>query len=65
MKTGIFPLYELEAGGYTLIADLPELLPLEEYFKIQGRFRRLTPEMIAEIEHRVRNEYEKLKKGCR
>jgi pyruvate ferredoxin oxidoreductase beta subunit len=62
VKTGIFPLYEVEKGRYTLSADPPELLPVEEYFKIQGRFRHLTPEQIAEIQQRVRTEYAKLKK---
>lgn len=65
VKTGIFPLYEVEGGRYTLSADPPELLPVEEYFKIQGRFRHLTPEMTEMIQQRVRNEYEKLKKKVR
>jgi pyruvate ferredoxin oxidoreductase beta subunit len=62
VKTGVFPLYEVEKGRYTLSVDLPELLPIEEYLKIQGRFRHLTPEMITGIQLRVRDEYEKLQK---
>jgi pyruvate ferredoxin oxidoreductase beta subunit len=58
-------MYEVERGRYTLSVDLPELLPVEEYLKIQGRFRHLTPEMIEKIQHRVRDEYEKLKKKVR
>jgi pyruvate ferredoxin oxidoreductase beta subunit len=65
VKTGMFPMYEVERGRYTLSVDLPELLPVEEYLKIQGRFRHLTPEMIEKIQHRVRDEYEKLKKKVR
>ncbi len=62
VETGIFPLYEVERGKYRLSVDLPELRPVEEYLKIQGRFRHLTPEMIDKIQQRVLEEYEKLKK---
>jgi len=62
VETGMFPLYEVEHGRYTLSVDLPELRPIEEYLKIQGRFRHLTPEMIEQIQQRVREEFEKLKK---
>jgi pyruvate ferredoxin oxidoreductase beta subunit len=62
VETGMFPLYEVEHGRYSLSVDVEELRPIEEYLKIQGRFRHLTPEMIAEIQQRVRMEYERLKK---
>ena len=62
VKTGMFPLYEVEEGRYRLSVDLPELTPVEEYLKIQGRFRHLTPEMVEEIQERIHREYEKLKK---
>lgn len=65
VETGMFPLYEVEHGRYRLNVDLPELRPVEEYLKIQGRFRHLTPEMIAEIQQRVKEEYEQLKKKVR
>jgi pyruvate ferredoxin oxidoreductase beta subunit len=58
----MFPLYEVEHGRYQLNSDLTELRPIEEYLKIQGRFRHLTPEMIEGIQKRVREEYEKLRK---
>jgi pyruvate ferredoxin oxidoreductase beta subunit len=62
VETGMFPLYEVEHGRYKLNVDLTELRPIEEYLKIQGRFRHLTPEMIAEIQQRVQEDYDKLKK---
>jgi pyruvate ferredoxin oxidoreductase beta subunit len=65
VETGMFPLYEVERGRYHLSVDLPELRPIEEYLKIQGRFRHLTPEMIEGIQQRVQAEYEKLKKKVR
>jgi len=65
VETGMFPLYEVERGRYKLSVDVAELRPIEEYLKIQGRFRHLTPEMIEEIQQRVQKEYEKLKKKVR
>lgn len=61
VETGIFPLYEVENGKYHLSIDFPKLKPVKEYLKLQGRFRHLTDEMIAEIEKRVHEEYEILK----
>lgn len=61
VETGIFPLYEVEKGQYRLSIDFPKLKPVKEYVKLQGRFRHLTDEMIAEIEKRVHAEYEQLR----
>ncbi len=61
VETGIFPLYEVEDGHYKLSVDRPELKPVEEYLKLQGRFRHLSPEEIEEIQERVNEEYAKLK----
>jgi len=62
VETGIFPLYEVEEGKYTLNVDFPQLRPVEDYFKLQGRFRHLTKEIVAQIQARVADEYVKLKK---
>jgi pyruvate ferredoxin oxidoreductase beta subunit len=61
VETGIFPLYEIEEGKYTLNFDFPQLRPIEDYFKLQGRFRHLTKEIIAQIQERVTAEHAKLK----
>lgn len=61
VETGIFPLYEVEEGKYTLNFDFPKLRPVEDYFKLQGRFRHLSKEIVAKIQERVNNEYAKLK----
>ena len=61
VETGIFPLYEVIDGKYKLSIDPPELRPVEEYFRLQGRFRHLTKDMIETIQTRVVREYEKLK----
>jgi len=61
VQTGVFPLYEIEQGKYTLNFDFPKLRPVEDYFKIQGRFRHLTKETIAQIQQRVTQKYVELK----
>jgi pyruvate ferredoxin oxidoreductase beta subunit len=61
VETGIFPLYEIEEGKYTLNFDFPHLRSVEDYFKLQGRFRHLTKDVIAKIQERVTAEYVKLK----
>jgi pyruvate ferredoxin oxidoreductase beta subunit len=61
VETGVFPLYEVENGKYTLNYDPPQLRPVTDYLKPQGRFRHLTPEMTDKIQQRVSAEYAKLK----
>ncbi len=63
VKTGVFPLYEVENGVWKMQVQ-KELTPVAEYLKTQGRFRHLTEEDIAKIQERVRAEYERLKKIC-
>jgi len=65
METGVFPLYEVENGKYTLNFDPPQLRPVEDYIRPQGRFRHLTPDMIDKIQERVSTEYAKLKEKIR
>jgi pyruvate ferredoxin oxidoreductase beta subunit len=61
VMTGIFPLYEIEDGKYTLNVDTSQLRPVEEYLKLQGRFRHLSSENISFIQERVTAEYNKLR----
>jgi pyruvate ferredoxin oxidoreductase beta subunit len=61
VQAKVFPLYEVERGRYHLNMDFPKLKPIQEYIKLQGRFRHLTDEMIGEIEKRIHQEYEQLK----
>jgi pyruvate ferredoxin oxidoreductase beta subunit len=61
VETGVFPLYEVENGVYKLSLDPPKLRPVTDYFKLQGRFRHLTPGDIEKIQDRVTSEYERLK----
>jgi pyruvate ferredoxin oxidoreductase beta subunit len=61
VETGVFPVYEIEDGKYTLNFNYPKLRPVEDYLKLQGRFRHLTTENIAEIQENVNAEYNRLK----
>jgi len=60
VETGVFPLYEVENGHYKMSVDLPQLRPVKDYFKSQGRFRHLTDDSIKTIQDRVEREYNKL-----
>lgn len=63
-QTGVFPLYEVEGGKWTMKVE-PQLKPVVEYLKAsQGRYRHLTEDAIALIQTRVSQEYEALKKRC-
>jgi len=64
VKTGVFPLYEVENGKYKLNVKSKKLLPVEEYLKIQGRFRHLKEEHIKVIQEQVNQNYELLLKKC-
>ncbi len=61
VETGMFPLYEIENGKYKLSLDLPELRPVADYLKLQGRFRHLSEDTINVIQQRVNADYAKLK----
>jgi len=60
IQTRVFPLYEIIDGQYILNRKVNKPKALSEYFKIQGRFRHLDDDDIAEIEKRVNREYEKI-----
>ncbi len=64
VKTGVFPLYEVENGKYKLNVKQKELLPVEEYLKTQGRFRHLKEDEIKKIQELVNRNYQLLLKKC-
>lgn len=65
VETGVFPLYEVVDGKYRITHEVAELKPVEDYLRPQGRFRHLTPDMIAHIQNRVSAEYAKLEAKTR
>lgn len=65
VETRMFPLYEVIDGKYYILnrkVDKPK--PVEEYLKLQRRFRHLKPEEIEVIQKKVNEEYEKIVKLC-
>ncbi|MFH1651624.1 MAG: pyruvate synthase subunit PorB [Chloroflexota bacterium] len=59
-ETGVFPMYEVENGRYSMSMEFKKLKPVQEYMKLQGRFRHLTEDDIKFIQKRVRQEYNKV-----
>ncbi len=60
VETGVFPLYEVIDGEYRMSIVPEQLRPVKDYLKLQGRFRHLSDDIIAEIQARTEKEYKKL-----
>ncbi len=64
VQTAYFPLFEYENGKYKI--NMPstrkEPKPIEEFLKLQGRFKYMTEEDIKTLQNWVLNEWERLKK---
>ena len=64
VQTAYFPLFEYENGKYKI--NMPstkkEPKPIEEFLKLQGRFKYMTKEDIEVLQQWVLHEWEKLKK---
>ncbi len=64
VRTGVFPLYEVENERYHITYSPEPLKPVSDYIKGQGRFRHLKDEDIAKIQERTTAEWEELKYLC-
>ncbi|MCS7281666.1 MAG: pyruvate synthase subunit PorB [Desulfobacterota bacterium] len=64
VRSGFFPLYEVENGVFRLTYKPESLIPVKEYMKGQGRFRHLTEKEITEIQERINKEWERLLRLC-
>ena len=53
VQTNIFPLYEVEDGIHYTINFMPKGYLVNEYFRLQGRFKHLSDEDLAEIQEMV------------
>lgn len=66
VQTGIYPLFEIENGIFKISPPSKAYLekekrkPVEEYLRLQGRFRRITSEEIKIIEEWIDQNLEKL-----
>ncbi|MDP6126988.1 MAG: pyruvate synthase subunit PorB [Dehalococcoidales bacterium] len=57
VQTGVFPLYEIENGKYKMSVNTPRRRPVQDYLKLQGRFRHLSEDNVQIIQDRVDKEY--------
>ncbi len=63
VQTRIFPIYEVENGvSYKLNFNPKKFVPVDEYLKLQGRFRHLKEDGYKFIQKNVEYEWELLKK---
>jgi pyruvate ferredoxin oxidoreductase beta subunit len=66
VKSRFWPLYEVENGVHKITKDPKKVIPVEEWLKLQGRFRHLfkdgKKEIIKEIQNEVDARWERLKK---
>ena len=60
VDTGAWMLYEFENGEVKLNFKPKDFKPLEEYFKLQGRFKGVTEEEVENAEDIIKNRYEEL-----
>jgi pyruvate ferredoxin oxidoreductase beta subunit/2-oxoisovalerate ferredoxin oxidoreductase beta subunit len=61
----MFPLYEVEKGEkYTLNIKPREKKPINDYFRLQGRFRHLKDDDLKVIQAEVDHSWERLLKLC-
>ena len=68
VKTGYFPLFEIENGKLTFskrgerYRDPEKRLPLEEYLDKQSRFKKMTPIQIVEVKKDIQHEWNQLER---
>jgi 2-oxoisovalerate ferredoxin oxidoreductase beta subunit len=63
VQNGIFPVYEVENGEkYTQTVKVKDKKPIDDYFKLQGRFRHLKPEHLQAIQAEVDRNWAKMLK---
>jgi len=62
VETGVFPLFEVEDGINYTMSDNTKNKPVEEYLKIQKRYRHLSAEDVKVIQADVDQEWERLQR---
>ena len=68
VDTHFWPCYEYEEGKWTITYEPKQKLPIEEFLKLQGRFKHLfkkeNEHLIAEIQAEVDRRWEALAAKC-
>lgn len=60
VQTKVFPLFEVEYGDAITITKEPKGLPIEEYLRVQGRYRHLTKEQTDMLQREVDKRWNQL-----
>lgn len=60
VESGIWPLYEIEAGRFRLTYKPRELKPVSDALRLQGRFRHLTDDEMGVIQEKTLAEWDRL-----
>lgn len=63
VRTGAWPLYEIEQGRFKLNYNPKKLLPINEYLKTQRRFEGISPETVKEIQSIIDKQWVLLRQG--
>jgi pyruvate ferredoxin oxidoreductase beta subunit len=63
IRTGAWPLYEIECGRFSLNYKPSKLLPVREYLKTQRRFRGISERVVRDIQNFINREWELLLQG--
>jgi pyruvate/2-oxoacid:ferredoxin oxidoreductase beta subunit len=61
VRSGMFPLIEIEDGCQYAINVEPDGTNVRDYFKMQGRFRHLTDEQISEHERIIEDRWRRIR----
>jgi pyruvate ferredoxin oxidoreductase beta subunit len=57
----MWPLYEIEHGMLNLNKDFSELKPVDEFLKMQGRYRALPPDGVERLQALINEHWAELK----
>ena len=57
VKSNMFPLWECSGGKYTLNYQNPEPMPVSEFVKGIGKFKKLSAEQLASVQHAADERY--------
>lgn len=61
VSTGFFPVYEIEHGQLKFTKTLKDLEPVDNYLRLQGRFKHVNDEEIRQIQNHTKWMYDYLK----
>ena len=59
-RCGVFPIYEVEEGRFTINVRPDNPVSVRDYLKCQGRFREMDEDMMDEVERQVREGWQAL-----